>query len=1472
MVPLCSVKLLRFALTLYCYTSLFSLTRRTMSFFGIQFGTTEPDNERIVDGIPHRPETPAISQNESASTASFRIVTEVDGEREMSQVEVNKLVQDALRRARKATSSPMPPSPLSMHSPTSYRSARERGSYPSPREGGSNRIAQILQPLETSDSDPSETDMDKLLSPTMDFLIGTMGTIDSIQTSHSMTSVDSSDSVLRKVEAEIKAARQAANDTTRKLQYVSTKSYDRIPEISMSPTAELMGILDDHLADDEDLQNSLDTGDESDIERTPTTKVSLDNVFGAQKEVNADFAKGTPTQVILPRQAAAVSPQQGPRLRLGYHPEPVDGDLAEFFDAKAEELDEEYEEGLEISLEESRSTMEEEIEPQRRQAEKTALVSKLECEEKKLEENQAPGEEGAEPSFPTQSKAQVEHPEEEGIEALGVLFQNQSIEEYPAGDNDEIIDPASEKQIKDEAGTDEKPETDRVDPKETGAHVETVAEKEDKVEVANSAPSEYPEEEGIEAVGALFQRQSIEDYLADDKDEIIDPASEKQIKDEAGTDEKPETDRVDPKETGAHVETVAEKEDKVEVANSAPSEYPEEEGIEAVGALFQRQSIEDYLADDKDEIIDPASEEDYLADDKDGIIDPASEKQIKDEIGTDAKPETDRADPKETGARVETVAEKEDKVEIANSIPSKPVDATSEEEYPADDKDGIIDPASEKQIKDETGTDAKPETDQADPKETGARVETVAEKEDKVEIANSIPSKPVDATSEEEYPADDKDEIINPASEKQIKDETDTDAKPETDQADPKGADVRVETVAEKEDKVEIANSIPSKPVDATSEERKPETPKPSTVKDNVTINQPDSMAAVSDNDVPRIGIEVDMGDGGSDFIEEVIEDDESVYTEVTVTDEEEDLETPQEEEDLVSKEGSFSTAREVTIVETEDKPAVNPEEEEKEMNPWLLDDPLVAPEKQNSPFVLKNADVCINQDVSSRSAVKPLDAMKVEKKMLPVGTNPLVAPEKLNSPFVLKNADVCINQDVSSRSAVKLPDAMKVEKKMLPVDMNPLVAPEKQNSPFVLENPDVCINQNASSRSAVQPSDYMKAETNILPVDTKTSKIQFRHPYPHPPPLPKSRTARMIIKENQLGIPEQFTQWSRASPAIEKLLLAARGDSLPRRSNACGALKVLCQQKKNQLALVRTEGFLDSIVFAVSAYIPNIDTEIALDARGRAVSTLLSVAEQKYNRKLVLVHPGVAECLLKVIEDDQGEARVQACAVIAVLAKTPANREYLANVNRLLDVLALVLLGAIDDEDHESSIEGEEKKEGCGEFESDADDADDEVTSAGGFASRSFSSAEDDVTNFDDRTHPDEHFDEHFDEQFDEHFDEHFDDENTCIRSDDENTCIRSDDENTCIRSDDENTCIRSDDEDTRFDEDSMSIGVSSSVSSIRPPSKGRPEQKSIRNQKDDLHEQFLKQARVNACAALMHLSKHCAISVSPVVGISVF
>jgi hypothetical protein len=362
----------------------------------------------------------------------------------------------------------------------------------------------------------------------------------------------------------------------------------------------------------------------------------------------------------------------------------------------------------------------------------------------------------------------------------------------------------------------------------------------------------------------------------------------------------------------------------------------------------------------------------------------------------------------------------------------------------------------------------------------------------------------------------------------------------------------------------------------------------------------------------------------------------------------------------------------------------------------------------------------------------------------------------------------------------------------------DPLEPQEKENTPAT---PKIAIAASSVFKAKPTSLGVFKAKPTSLAVDTNTEKIKFRHPYPYPPPLPKPRPASVIMKENETGIPNQFTTWSDAKPDLEQLLLAACGDSLPRRSNACGALKVLSQKKKNQLALVRTKGFLDAIVFAVSATIPNNhDTEIALNARGRAVSTLLNVAVPKDNRALVLVHPGVVECLLKVIEDDQGEARVEACATLATLAKTPGNRECMAKTDGLLDVLASVLIGSsMNDEGFESSMdEDEEKKEEdtSAEFEDEEGN-----TSAEGFGSTSFS------TN-------------------------------------------NTDGEGG-----------------TNFDDDGMSLGVSSSMSSIQPPGKGRANHKSIRSQKDELHELFLKQARVNACAALMHLSKQCAISVSLII-----
>jgi hypothetical protein len=71
--------------------------------------------------------------------------------------------------------------------------------------------------------------------------------------------------------------------------------------------------------------------------------------------------------------------------------------------------------------------------------------------------------------------------------------------------------------------------------------------------------------------------------------------------------------------------------------------------------------------------------------------------------------------------------------------------------------------------------------------------------------------------------------------------------------------------------------------------------------------------------------------------------------------------------------------------------------------------------------------------------------------------------------------------------------------------------------------------------------------------------------------------------------------------------------------------------------------------------------------------------------------------------------------------------------------------------------------------------------------------------------------------------------------------------------------------------DDDNVSHSSSSTLSSAAEMKRKKPEidvsimpVDSIRNQTEERREEFMLEARANACAALMHLSKHCAISVS--------
>jgi hypothetical protein len=197
--------------------------------------------------------------------------------------------------------------------------------------------------------------------------------------------------------------------------------------------------------------------------------------------------------------------------------------------------------------------------------------------------------------------------------------------------------------------------------------------------------------------------------------------------------------------------------------------------------------------------------------------------------------------------------------------------------------------------------------------------------------------------------------------------------------------------------------------------------------------------------------------------------------------------------------------------------------------------------------------------------------------------------------------------------------------------------------------------------------------------VDNKSRDIEFRFPYPLPAPLPKPRPADAIIAEHALGVPEPFVRFREPKTELKELLEATTGTSVARRSNACGALKVLSTQKKNQLTLVRAKGFLDALVFVVSQEIPKVDKETAIDARSRAVAVLLSVSEPKDNRAAVCAHPGLLEALVQVIREDQGEARAHACGTIAMLAKTAGNREKICQTDGLIETLSIVVRGTID-------------------------------------------------------------------------------------------------------------------------------------------------------------------------------------------------
>jgi len=223
-------------------------------------------------------------------------------------------------------------------------------------------------------------------------------------------------------------------------------------------------------------------------------------------------------------------------------------------------------------------------------------------------------------------------------------------------------------------------------------------------------------------------------------------------------------------------------------------------------------------------------------------------------------------------------------------------------------------------------------------------------------------------------------------------------------------------------------------------------------------------------------------------------------------------------------------------------------------------------------------------------------------------------------------------------------------------------------------------------------------------PPNTNSNKPQqhrqvlFRHPYPLPPPPPLPRSDNIIISSHSAPDKNVNSKWVAPDDDLAALIEAAGEEhNLVRRSNACGALKVLAFKDSNKSKLCRTRGLLDVLVKA--SWEDAVDSD-ALDARTRAVTTLLYLSEPKDNRRIVAKHDRLLEVLVKVIEEDTGEARWRASSALATLAKTPGNRGCMGRVDGLATVLAdLMVVGMHHKETAQSKDQAKKdrKKDGGG-------------------------------------------------------------------------------------------------------------------------------------------------------------------------------
>ncbi len=377
-----------------------------------------------------------------------------------------------------------------------------------------------------------------------------------------------------------------------------------------------------------------------------------------------------------------------------------------------------------------------------------------------------------------------------------------------------------------------------------------------------------------------------------------------------------------------------------------------------------------------------------------------------------------------------------------------------------------------------------------------------------------------------------------------------------------------------------------------------------------------------------------------------------------------------------------------------------------------------------DSPMVDTDA---VSDTTSSPNKLSRGQSPRYRKKMNSTKLSPPRTVEKNTSvDDILMPTSPARREDIAS-DYYKSPD--EAEKRKLKQEAEAMIAEKMIHEPPVPEDKPTSPKSHKSSKPS---SDNKGLSVNSKILNSKASsysnsnltkqqlngsrQVTFRHPYPLPPPPAAFRSEDIIINENTVPDKSQHVKLVEPDAELEQLIQQSRdGTNIVRRSNACGAIKVLASRGANKAKLARTTGLLDALVYASEDNAVDSD---ALDARTRAVTALLYLSEPKDNRIIVAKHQGVLEVLVKVIEEDTGEARLRACSTLATLAKTAQNRSVICDTENLAVVLSdLMIVKAAKKQEETEEPEAMEEA-----VESKSESQDEGTTQDGGSFSNTFS------------------------------------------------------------------------------------------------------------------------------------------------------